>query len=86
MANPIITKLYKQAVERVSKELEAERNIRVKKYVATAIRVLVKQGIIDSADAKAAASQYGIRPSDALPRPAPAPYSNPCGGQSNNIC
>ena len=84
MTDAIIKKLYKQAVDRVTKELEAEREVRVKKYLATAIRVLVREKIIDPQEAKAAATQYGIKPSDAVPRPASTPvdYSSGCGSQS----
>ena len=83
MTDAIIKKLYKQAVDRVTKELEAEREVRVKRYLATAIRVLVREKIIEPAEAKAAAAQYGIKPSDSVPRPEPTYSSdNGCGAQS----
>lgn len=67
MANnigPIIEKLHTQAVAKVEKEIAKERDGRIKKYLATAIRVLVREGIIEADEANAAASKYGIKSSE----------------------
>ena len=83
MAN-IIDKLYTQAVAKVGKELELERDRRVKLYLTKAIRTLVREGIIDADEAKAASSKYGLSGSDISSTPS---TDGGCGSQSRgNRC
>ena len=80
MIDALLKKLHTQATEKVTKELAEEHDLRVKKYMATAVKVLVKTGILTDQDARTAASKYKLLPSSVLPRPEPKQYDDGCGG------
>lgn len=91
MTDTLLQKLYKQAIAKVEKELEAEKEVRVKKYMTTAIKTLVKTNIITPEEAKAAALKFKLQPSSVTLAPTrkstnPQVRSVGCGGMSSNRC